>query len=185
MRFTMMRKPFLIWTIFCLSFLLPMESGITDTNRRFPSEDGAFTAGPYYSSSTKSYFELIRNNGKTWSEAQSLASTHKFKNTSGRLAVIDRPGVHRFLVGKFAFLQDTWIGLRFFCENSTLIWTNGNGGKGSYFSNWSQTTPKTNLSCPQTGYLYTFINQNAFDWDLGTWQKTANYTLIEYPTGRR
>ncbi|MCP5382864.1 MAG: hypothetical protein H6912_10920 [Kordiimonadaceae bacterium] len=181
----MIKKPLLLSVIISLSAILPISMGITDTNRRFPSEDGAFTAGPYYSSTTKSYFELIRNNGQTWDEAQALASTHKFKNTSGRLAVIDRPEVHRFLVGKFAFMQDTWIGLRFFCEDSILVWSNGTSGRGSYFSNWSHNTQKTNLSCPQTGYLYTYINGNAFDWDLASWQKTSNYVLIEYPTGKK
>ena len=169
-------------TIFILANTVNAQA---DTTRRSPSEDGTFTAGPYYNSATGSYFELIRNDNNSWNEAEIVATNHSYKNTAGRLAIIDRPETHRFLVKNFAFLQETWIGLRFFCEQSSLIWSDGIGHRGNTFSNWSPTSTLQNLDCPLTGYLYTFINANAFDWTLGDLNKSAQYILIEYPTGRR
>jgi|TARA_R110002096_G_scaffold416576_3_gene619715 hypothetical protein len=178
-------KNILARTLFCLSLFAPCVQSLADTSRRSPSDDGTFTAGPYYNSATRSYFELIRNNFYTWDQAEDEAANHSYKNTPGRLAVIDRPETHRFLVRNFTFLQDTWIGLRFFCEESTLFWPDGISHQGKPFSNWSITSEHRNLTCPQTGYLYTIINRNAFDWTLAQWNVEAQYTLIEYPTGRR
>jgi len=169
----------------CLLLLSAMDPGLADTSRRSPSNDGTYTAGPYYNSTTKSYFELVRINSTSWQEAYSEANSRKFKNTSGRLAIISRPETHRFLVRQFTFLQDTWIGLRLICENSKQEWVSGLSQTGNIFSNWSQTNEQTTLSCPETGYLYTYINANAFDWTLANSDESSNYTLIEYPTGKR
>lgn len=179
------RINFLVRALFCICLFSAGAKSLADTSRRSPSDDGTFTAGPYYNSATQSYFELVRNDSYTWNEAEAEAANHSYKNTAGRLAVIDRPETHRFLVKNFIFLQDTWIGLRFFCEESTLLWPDGISHQGKAFSNWSISSEQRNLSCPQTGYLYTFINGRAFDWTLADWNGSAQYTLLEYPTGRR
>lgn len=172
-------------TLFLFLLLLPVELSIADTNRRTPSEDGTFTAGPFYNSATQSYFELVRINAASWDAAHMAAANRKYKKTSGRLAVINRPETHMFIVKNFLFTEDTWLGLRFFCEDSKLEWADGPSHKAARFSYWRAGAEHTDLSCPQTGYLATHINRNAFDWDLGTWEKRANFSLVEYPTGRK
>lgn len=178
-------KMILVGLVTSISMLIIVAQSYADTTRRSPSDDGAFTAGPYYNSTTRSYFELIRRDSLTWENAEIEATNHTYKNTVGRLAVVDRPETHMFLVRNFIFTQDTWIGLRFVCKNSDLIWPDGISHKGKPFSNWSSTSNQNNLSCPETGHLYTFINGNAFDWTLADWEKSSRYMLVEYQTGRR
>lgn len=171
--------------LFLILLFLPLQLSSADQNRRTPSEDGTFTAGPFYNSATKSYFELVRINAASWDDARNAAENRKYKKTSGRLAVINRPETHMFIVKNFLFTEDTWLGLRFFCEDSKLEWADGPSHASARFSYWHAGAEHTDLSCPETGYLSTHINRNAFDWNLATWDKRSNFSLVEYPTGHK
>ncbi len=166
-------------------FYCGAHAAYADTNRRTPSEDGTFTAGPYYNSATKSYFELVRTESNTWQQASMTAASHRFKGISGRLATINRPETHLFIVRNFIFPERTWIGLRFFCEDSDLVWSDGQSHKAAKFSNWNAMTRLNGVDCTDRGYIATFINANAFDWSLNILDGRANLLLIEYPTGRQ
>ncbi|MBL4601210.1 MAG: hypothetical protein JKY84_00550 [Emcibacteraceae bacterium] len=181
----MVKMTFLSSVLYCLILSASVEQSLADPTRRSPSDDSAFTAGPFYNNATKSYFELIRLNQASWEKAVAEAANHKYKNITGQLATINRPETHKFIVNNFVFLQDTWIGLRFYCENSTLEWTQKLQSSQSSFSYWISDVDITNLRCPVKGYLTTYINRNAFDWNLGDNEKFANYSLIEYPTNKK
>ncbi len=168
-----------------LVLIFPIASSFSDTSRRSPSDDGLFTAGPYYNSATQSYYELVRIGAKTYAEAEIEASMYKHNDTAGQLATITRPETHMFIVRNFIFTANTWIGLRFSCEDSSLTWSDGKSHAGNNFSNWS---PQSRLSaslCVTDEFLPTYINANAFDWSLDTSAGFAELILIEYPTGRR
>ncbi len=162
-----------------------MVASPADTSRRSPSDDGAFTAGPYYNSATQSYFELVRVSPKTWPEAQYEATLYSHNGTPGRLAVISRPETHMFIVRNFIFNENTWIGLEYDCETSTLIWNNGIAVARNDFSNWDPEARTQVTLCENAESLHTFINGGAFDWSLSTSNTFADLILIEYPTGRR
>lgn len=160
------------------------SGSLADTSRRSPSDDGAFTAGPYYNSATQSYYELVRISPKTWEEAQIEATLYNHKGTSGHLATISRPETHMFIVRNFIFTENTWIGLQFTCEDSSLTWSNGLSHAGNNFSNWDDGVRSTRLLCSTDEKLVTFINGGAFNWALQTSDTIAGLILIEYPTGR-
>ncbi len=178
-----MKKHFYIFLSVIIT--LSLQFSAADTTRRSPSEDGAFSAGPYYNAATSSYFELVRLEGYTWQQASIEAANRKYKDTSGRLAMINRPETHVFIVRNFIFNDNTWIGLRFFCEDSKLEWDGGTSHAGARFANWSPRAELIGVQCPDSGYAATFINSDAFDWNLDSNDGRANLTLIEYPTGRR
>ena len=173
-------------SIFLLAITaLQFHFSFADTTRRSPSNDGTFSAGPYYNEATKSYFELIQTNRITWREASILASNHRHKNTPGRLATINRPETHLFIVQSFNFTNNAWIGLRFFCEDSNLEWADGTSHIGARFSNWSPNAQMVNVMCAERGYVASYINRGAFDWGLNVNNQTNSQVLIEYPTGRK
>lgn len=156
-----------------------------DQTRRAPSDDGLFTAGPYYNPATRSYFELIRTDAFDWDEAYAESKNHKYKNTIGQLATISRPETHLFLINSFSFLNDTWIGLRFFCEKSRLEWTGGVRHPRNSFDNWKEVEGQNNITCPKNDYRGTFINAPVLKWQLADDSKSSNYILLEYTTGKR
>ncbi len=168
-----------------LVLIFPIASSLSDTNRRSPSDDGVFTAGPYYNSATQSYYELIRIGAKTYAEAEIEAALYKHNDTPGQLATISRPETHMFIVRNFVFTENTWIGLKFGCEDSSLTWSDGKSHAGNNFSNWSPDARNSGSMCVADEYLPAFINANAFDWSLDTTAGFAELILVEYPTGGR
>lgn len=171
--------------IYCSIFVL-CQSVWADQTRRAPSDDGVFTAGPYYNPATKSYFELIRTSDElNWAGAYNEAKNHKFKNTVGHLATISRPETHLFLIKSFSFLNDTWIGLRFYCDNSALIWTDGALHPRKSFDNWGEIEGQANINCAANDYQGTFINAPVLQWQLADNTKFSAYILVEYSTGKR
>lgn len=175
----------LIKPIFFLILIFSSATGYTDTSRRTPSDDGAFTAGPYYNSATQSYFELVRVSPKSWPEAEIEASLYSHNGISGHLATITRPETHMFVVRNFIFTEKTWIGLQLNCENSSLTWSNNLSHAGNKFSNWDPEIITLGTMCETNENLAAYINGGAFDWSLDTTDSLAELIFIEYPTGGR
>jgi len=86
---------------------------------------GIATSPPVYNPATKSYFQLVENqyHSYVWDKAQAEARTKIYKGVAGRLAVVDSPETHEFLVDHFD-LRDPrkaiWIGLRYWCKPPRL-----------------------------------------------------------------
>ncbi len=175
----------ILLTIICLIIVIPASNAVSENNLRLPSIDGIFSAGPYYNEASKSYFELRRNNNSTWEEDALEAKSHIFKKTPGRLATIATPQTHSFLVSKFTFEEDTWLGLQFLCENSTFEWSDGSAPVSNNFSNWDMTLKIRNYNCENNKYINGYIKKNSFNWLLGTSDKKSNFYLVEYPTGKK
>jgi hypothetical protein len=169
----------------CLFLMSPMQFSYSDTSLRAPSVDGIFSAGPYYNTKSKSYFELRRGNGFTWEVANEITKNLKYKNTPGQLAIIDSPQTHSFLVKHFQFLENTWIGLQFFCESSKSIWVNGSSLSSNNFSNWALDIDDISLLCIGKQYVPTFILQGSMNWSFPTETTRPDFYLVEYPTGKK
>ena len=153
---------------------------MAQSHDRIPSEDGVLSAGPYYNPSSKSYFELRRKNNITWDQAALAVKMLKYKNISGRLATIANPSTHSFLVKKFTFSENTWLGLQLFCKDLTLKWSDGSSPHTNNFSNWNETIEKVTYHCEKVDYISAYIKSNSYKWKLGDTDKRSNFYLVEY-----
>lgn len=174
----------LIFAVICV-IIAPAQNALSENSRRLPSVDGIFSAGPYYNRSSMSYFELRRSNNITWEQASHAAENHIFKNTPGRLATIATTKTHSFLLTKFSFEEDTWLGLQFFCENSELKWTDGSSPISNNFSNWDTSIEKQNYNCAHKKYVSGYIKNHGVNWQIGNSDKRSNFYLVEYPTVKK
>src|SRR5690606_32532542 len=85
---------------------------------------------PIYNPASKSYFQLFNDNihPGNWEAARVRAAKHAYKGVRGRLAVIDKPETHVFVMRTFKLNQRgnaVWIGLRYWCGARLLQWEDG------------------------------------------------------------
>lgn len=154
---------------------------------------------PLYSPHSKSYFEL-RSDKKNalWSEAQEAAEKLVYKGARGRLAVVRGIEVHQFLFRNFRLLEETWIGLRFWCRFKKLQWIDGRIHPRDGFNYWDprwyryygSADPglqwcQSNGSA-RSGYMpvYYLPSDKGYRWQAVDSSKVFNYYLVEYPTGK-
>lgn len=159
---------------------------------------GIATSAPVYNPATKSYFQLIENNRHSyvWDKAQAEAQTKVYKGVAGRLAVIDSPETHKFLVDHFD-LRDPrkaiWIGLRYWCKLHMLQWEGARPYSPSdvdRFSFWHNPWSRGGSSCTEfrstrVGYMpvYYVTVGSSTRWQATTASKGFHHYLVEYPTG--
>lgn len=150
-----------------------------------------------FESSSGSYFELFHDQqvfgrggdfGSTWERARKFARTRFHKGRRGQLATIRTQEVHKFITENFNIRINTWIGLRYFCANRSLMWVNGERiNRATDFVAWHRQWRRggaAGLSCSGGGNAYLPVYYTA----LGTplWQasgpgKGFSALLIEYP----
>lgn len=154
---------------------------------------------PIYNPATESYFQLLTLNTqkKRWLDAREAAASKFFKGTRGRLAVVDRPETHEFVLENFEFKSPIWIGLRYWCGFRMLEWTGQRPYSPSepgrfhawhpqwYRNDQSICAPSrqgTNNFMPV--YYQPLGNRNA-RWQASGPAKFFSLYLVEFPTGER
>ncbi len=149
---------------------------------------------PIYNPASKSYFQLIKEN-KTlpWLGARSAALSKNFKGVRGRLAVIDRPETHQFILQNFDISREIWIGLRYWCRFRMLEW-NGlrpyspadPGHFHAWHPQWYRNTPLCGELSKEKGYkpvYYQPLGERNARWQASGHAKFFPRFLVEYPTG--
>ncbi len=152
---------------------------------------------PIYNPASKSYFQLLTQTTrrKSWDFALGAALSRTFKGVRGRLAVIDRPETHQFILQTFDLSREVWIGLRYWCRYRMLEW----GGLRPYspndpwrFNAWhpqwyrnAVTTCQSWLS-KENAYMpvyYRPLGGRNARWQASAPSKWFERFLVEYPTG--
>ncbi len=154
---------------------------------------------PIYNPATKSYFQLLSLSTykKRWQDAREAAASQFFQGTRGRLAVIDRPETHEFVLENFEFRNPIWIGLRYWCSFRMLEWT----GQRPYsptepgrFHAWHPQWYRNDQSnCAPTrrgqeNYMpvyYQPLGENNARWQASGPAKFFGLYLVEFPTGEK
>ncbi len=159
---------------------------------------------PIYNPASKSYFQLLTltTQTKSWRFAHGAALSRTFKGVHGRLAVIDRPGTHQFILQNFDITRETWIGLRYWCQFRVLEWNGlraySPGDPGHFHAwhpqwyrspaeTWSYGTPTICKYATTKEHYLTFYYQPLGErnarWQASGNEKHWTQYLVEYPTG--
>jgi hypothetical protein len=160
------------------------------------AEKGVLYDTPIYDPGSKRYFALMwaRNpqdiyRGANWAKANTDAKARQFKGVQGRLAVIDTPEVHSFLMQTFHPPCEAWIGVRYWCGPRQLEWTTGQYWKPGSFQAWDRAWKQDEYSCkpgdkPEYMPVAYSATANGFRWiGKGPGKEYFAY-FIEYPTGK-
>ena len=183
------KKNLICGSLFVLLLTTPSTA---EVGRKSPSLDGTVSAGPYYNPATKSYFELIKMQNipgeeSRWFGAKARAEKSFFKNTPGRLAIINNLETHQFLMRTFSS-TDYWIGLQYFCRSKALKWVDGTDATQTKFSAWDTRWSNTKIRCANMDYMpvhyTTKTATKALRWRASGPNKGYVDYLVEYPTGK-
>lgn len=126
-------------------------------------------------------------------QAMQYAAGRAFKGAKGRLAIIKSQATHEFILQNLSPPTYTWIGLRFFCRQRELRWSNNETVKRGDWSAWHEKWDQGwATDCMRTGHseggipwlpvAYTGVGEG-FRWIVKGAAKNYNYLLVEYPTG--
>ncbi len=151
---------------------------------------------PIYNPASKSYFQLLwlTTDKANWRSAHRAAGSRIFKGVRGRLAVIDRPETHQFILQNFDLTHPTWIGLRYWCRFRMLEWNDlrpyspGDPGRfHAWHPQWYSKSPKCgDWWARESAYMPVFYRphgeRNA-RWQAIGPAKFFPRFLVEYPTG--
>lgn len=154
---------------------------------------------PIYNPASKSYFQLFNDNihPGNWNAARARAAKHAYKGVRGRLAVVDRPETHEFLLRTFKLTQRgvaVWIGLRYWCDARLLQWEDGSPFEPSSpqaFRLWHAEWSRSDVDAcgfarsAKVGFAPVYYRTVG---GLTRWQavgaaKYFSYYLVEFPTG--
>lgn len=153
---------------------------------------------PIYNPASKSYFQLLKNTGKYgfWREALQQARARVFKGVRGRLAVVDTPETHEFIMEQFNVSSPIWIGLRYWCSFRMLEWVGlrpysptDPGTFQQWHPQWYR-NEKTKCSSDHRGldnYMpvyYQPVGKNSARWQASGPSKGFGFFLVEFPTGK-
>lgn len=154
---------------------------------------------PIYNPASKSYFQLFDDNEHpgNWQAARARAQMKAFKGVRGRLAVIDSPETHDFVVKSFDLNKrgvSVWIGLRYWCSARLLQWEGHrpfSPRDPDSFRLWhSQWSRSDQNACSFTGSakvgyapVYYRTMSGITRWQAVGAAKYFSYYLVEYPTG--
>lgn len=148
---------------------------------------------PVYDPQSKRYFALMRADkaawANRWDKVAQQAQRLTYKGVHGRLAIVDSPQVHQFLLEKFHYKlrKYAWIGLQYHCRSKQLRWSDGRLYQRGSFQAWDQNWKQDVYFCGNTN--------DPNDWAPiaysveGTWigkgrGKGYDWYYIEYPTGK-
>jgi hypothetical protein len=154
---------------------------------------------PIYNPASKSYFQLFDDNvyPGNWDAARARAAGKAYKGVRGRLAVIDTPETHKFVMQTFKLTQRqnaVWIGLRYWCSARLLQWEGGTPFEPSepeafrlWHAEWSRSEDDACRAdrSGRVGFAPIYYRTIA---GLTRWQavgaaKYFPYYLVEFPTG--
>ena len=161
------------------------------------SADAATYGKIVYHPASKRSFELVkvsRAESKSyipefnWQEADAAARVRVHKGAKGRLAVVDSPEIHSFLLENFQPDNYTFIGLRYFCKLRKLMWSSGKsldrGQFQAWHANWDQSD---GAGCVKGGgeadwmpVAYTPVGEG-FRWIAKGARKKYYAYIVEYP----
>ena len=152
---------------------------------------------PIYDPASQSYIELVKLTkadeskqyvpSMNWQSAQEYASRRNFKGVKGRLAIIKDGETHSLIMRNLRPTEYTWIGLRYFCSQKKLQWTDGSVHLKTDFSSWhSNWDQSAGVGCNELGYMPVAYNGMAdgFRWVAKGGLKLYTDLLIQYPTGQ-
>jgi len=143
-----------------------------------------------------SYFQLVRDqsgksgsNGRHWDEAVAAARNMTYKGRRGRLAVIDNPELHQWILNQWDITTlrgggQTWIGLRYWCPYRQLAWIDGTEHPFTAYTPWS--TPwyrQDGIRCSTTNipYMGVYIDPRTLRWRATGYKKAHKFYIVEYP----
>jgi hypothetical protein len=129
-----------------------------------------------------------------WGEAQDQARSQVFKGVRGRLAIVDTPETHKFVMANFDVSQPMWIGLRYWCEFRMLEWIGTRPYSPSdtgRFEAWHPQWARSDQAClPRASgpdaflaVYYQPISEVSALWQAVRLGKGFGRLLVEYPTG--
>ena len=161
--------------------------------------EGPLPRTPIYNSASKSYFQLFDDNEHpgNWEAARARAGMKAYKGVRGRLAVVDSPETHEFLLKAFSLDQrhlSVWIGLRYWCSARLLQWEEGRPFSPSepdrfrlWHTEWSRSDENacSFSRSAKVGFAPVYYRTIG---GLTRWQavgaaKYFSYYLVEFPTG--
>lgn len=151
---------------------------------------------PVFNPVSKSYFQLLKGTGKhgNWIEALRQASAKRYRGVQGRLAVVDRPETHQFIMENFDTSKEMWIGLRYWCKFRMLEWV----GLRPYspsdpdnFQHWHPQWSRGDQGCLTNstgsenfmGVYYRPLGKRSARWQAVRIGKGFGRLLVEFPTG--
>ncbi len=152
---------------------------------------------PIYNPASKSYFQLLTltTPKPNWDSARVEAWSKTFKGVRGRLAVIDRPETHQFILQNFELKNNIWIGLRYWCRFRMLEWNglrpyspSDPGRFHAWHPQWYRNTQQRcgNIRKEKLGYMpfyYQPLGERNARWQGSGSAKGFGRFLVEYPTG--
>ncbi len=149
-----------------------------------------------YDPHSKSYFGLYRIQRGSYENANNYARSRIFKGARGRLAVVRSKETQNFIARTFRPPNETWIGLRMFCQSRKLRWVTGEElVRGKHFTNWGRRWRYDDKYTPCAGplamnTLFAGIALVRDDYSVVRWWAIApdHFTtslLIEFPTKGR
>ena len=152
---------------------------------------------PIYNPASKSYFQILTHTSRkeNWIFAHRTALSRFYKGARGRLAVIDRPETHQFILQNFDLKFPLWIGLRYWCSFRMLQW-NGlrpySPSDSGHFQAWHPQwyrNPQSICSPDLSGekaympFYYEPLGRRNARWQASGPGKGFVRFLVEYPTG--
>jgi len=151
---------------------------------------------PVYNPATKSYFQMLPTTSRhgNWPESLVEAQGQFYKGVRGRLAVINTPEVHEFVMRNFDVSREMWIGLRYWCEFRLLEWVGLRPFSPSdpgHFRAWHPQWWRGQQLCPPNargpdafvGVYYQPTSKSSALWQAVGQGKGFGRVLVEYPTG--
>lgn len=152
---------------------------------------------PIYNAASKSYFQLLTQTTQkqSWRFAYAAALSKTFRGVRGRLAVIDRPETHQFILRNFDLTRPIWIGLRYLCRFRMLEWNGSRPyapGDPGHFHAWhpqwyrnTQTMCASGRSLEESymPFYYETIGVRNARWQASGPAKFFGRFLVEFPTG--
>jgi hypothetical protein len=175
-------------TVVCLLYATPLVAA-----------DLPLPRTPIYNPASKSYFQLFDDNvyPGNWDAARMRAASKAYKGVRGRLAVIDSPETHEFVMETFKLNQRraaTWIGLRYWCSARLLQWEDGlpfEPTKPDAFRVWhADWTRSDEDACSmarsgKVGFapIYYRTIGSLTRWQAVGAAKYFSHYLVEFPTG--
>lgn len=161
--------------------------------------DPPLPRSPIYNPASKTYFQLFDDNEHpgNWEAARSRANMKAYKGVRGRLAVVDSPETHAFLLRAFDLDQrhlSVWIGLRYWCSARLLQWEDGrpfSPADPEHFRLWHAQWARADADAcnftrsTKVGFAPVYYRTIS---GLTRWQavgaaKYFSYYLVEFPTG--
>jgi hypothetical protein len=150
-------------------------------------------AGPFYNAETDSYFELFgrskgNHRGWPWRKANEFANSKQYKGQRGRLALIRSHEILNFVRETFTISGASWIGARYYCKYSKLLWSDGKLESPKAPGMWHGQWHRTNVRCANRGYMPLYLTppeRGGIYWQASGPQKWFNYYLVEYPAPKK